>query len=89
MPFVMLRRDWPRSFRRTVCETKRGKLVDRVIEFDPGVPVDLTANEVESLRSDIGVSLMPVELDEKARPRVITDEVDVAEEAEVVAEATH
>ncbi len=51
----------------------------------PGVPVDLSAAEVEALRSDIGVVLVPVDFDEKNRPRVITDEV-LPEETEPVNE---
>lgn len=48
--------------------------------FTRGVPVELTPAEVESLRKDIGPALVPVEFDEKARPRVITDDVVPDEE---------
>lgn len=89
MPHVMLKRSWPGNFRRTVTEKVRGKDVSRTLEFSPGVPVDLSPAEVDLLRSDIGLALEPVDLDFKARPRVITDDVDVAEGAEIVAEATH
>ena len=75
MPFVMLKKNWPGNFRRTIKVGKKGKETEKVLEFTPGEPVELTAQEVEALRSDIGVSLQPVEFDEKARPRVITDEV--------------
>jgi hypothetical protein len=81
MPFVMLKKNWPANFRRTITTGKKGKETRRVFEFSPGVPVDLSAAEVEALRSDIGVALVPVDFDEKARPRVITDEV-VPEETE-------
>lgn len=77
----MLKKNWPGNFRRTIKTGKKGKEVESVLEFSPGVPVDLTPAEVEALRSDIGVALVPVDFDEKARPRVITDEV-VPEETE-------
>lgn len=80
MPFVMLKKTWPRNFRRTITTLKKGKETKRTLEFTPGVPVELTPAEVDALRSDIGVSLQPVEFDEKARPRVITDDV-VADES--------
>ncbi len=75
MPFVMLRSNWPNTFRRTV--TLKGQ--KQTLEFRPGVPVDLTPVEISALQPDIGIALMPVEFDEKARPRVITEDV-VAEE---------
>ena len=81
MPYVMLRKTWPGNFRRTITTKGRGgKQSKRTLEFTPGVPVDLTAEEAEELMPDIGVSLQPVELDEKARPRIITDAVTPADE---------
>lgn len=80
MPFVMLKKNWPGNFRRTITTGKKGKETKRVLEFTPGEPVELTPAEVDALRSDIGVALQPVEFDEKARPRVITDDV-VADES--------
>jgi hypothetical protein len=77
MPFVMLKRNWPGNFRRTITSGKKGKETKKVLEFSPGVPVELTPAEVEALRSDIGPALQPIEFDEKARPRVISDEVEV------------
>jgi len=81
MPFVMLKKDWPGNFRRTITTGKKGKETKHVLEFSPGIPVDLSAAEVEAIRPDIGIALLPVDFDEKARPRVITDEV-VPEETE-------
>lgn len=75
MPYVMLKTNWPGKFRRTITTGKKGKEVKRLLEFTPGEPVELSAAEVEALRSDIGPALQPVEFDEKARPRVITDDV--------------
>jgi hypothetical protein len=75
MPYVMLKKNWPGKFRRTITTRKKGKEVRRQLKFTPGEPVELTAAEVDALRSDIGPALQPVEFDEKARPRVITDDV--------------
>ena len=80
MPFVMLRPDRPGTFRRTITTGKKGREVKVTKVFARGVPVELTAAEVDALRSDIGPALVPVEFDAKARPRVITDDV-TAEEA--------
>jgi hypothetical protein len=76
MPEVMLPVSWPNTFRRTVA-AKHGK--SRVMEFQPGVPVDLKPNEVELLKADIGVALMPIHRDEKGRPRVIREDVEPVE----------
>jgi hypothetical protein len=51
------------------------------MEFEPGVPIDLNAAQIEAVKSDIGVALMPCDRDEKGRARLITDEVDVEQEA--------
>lgn len=82
MPSVMLKKNWPGNFRRTITTGKKGKETKRVLVFSPGVPVELTAAEIEAVRSDIGAALQPIEFDEKARPRVISDDVDVDESAE-------
>jgi hypothetical protein len=83
MPFVMLRANWPAAFRRTII-SGGGKVT---LEFKPGVPVDLTPSEISGVQADIGVALVPVEFDEKARPRVITDDVVIDDAAEVTPEA--
>jgi hypothetical protein len=88
MPYVMLQKTWPGNFRRTITTKSRGgKEARRTLEFIPGVPVDLTGDEVSALMPDIGVSLLPIELDEKARPRIIEDAVDI-DQSEVVQNAT-
>ena len=83
MPFVMLRSPWPGTFRRAIMDGGS----KRTLEFKPAVPVDLTPFEIEQLKSDIGLALVPVEFDEKARPRVITDDVVADEAAELTATA--
>ncbi len=76
----MLKPNWPGNFRRTIKTGKKGKEVARLVEFTANTPVELTAAEIEAIKSDIGAALVPIEFDEKARPRVITDDVSVAEE---------
>tara|TARA_R110000868_G_C10532668_1_gene734178 strand:+ start:84 stop:353 length:270 start_codon:yes stop_codon:yes gene_type:complete len=84
----MLRKSWPGNFRRTLTTKGRGgKESKRTLEFVPGVAVDLTSDEVLALMPDIGVALLPIELDEKARPRIIEDAVAV-DQSEVVRDAT-
>lgn len=75
----MLRRDWPSEFNRTITVRHKGKDLRQQMVFSPGVAVDLTPAEIEALRGDIGIALQPVELDDKARPRIITDEVSLDE----------
>lgn len=79
----MLKRDWPNSFCRTITV---GKTKTR-IKFEPGQPVDLNSKQIEALRADIGVALMPCDRDEKGRSRVIGDEVDA--ESEAIAEESN
>lgn len=72
MPEVMLKRDWPNSFNRTITI---GKNKTR-LRFEPGEPVELNSKQIEALKPDIGVALMPCERDSKGRTRLIGDEVD-------------
>lgn len=79
MPQVMLKRDWPGSFRRTVTTKIKGRDFTKALEFSPGVAVELTVAEVEAVRGDIGVSLLPIDMDAKNRPRIISDDVEPVE----------
>lgn len=79
MPEVMLKRDWPGQFRRTV---RIGKKTPEVLVFTPGEAVELDAKQLDAVKADIGVCLMPVERDAKNRPRIITDEVETEETEE-------
>lgn len=71
MPELMLKRDWPSTFRRTVASGKK----TQVLTFAPGEPVEVDARQIEALRPDIGVCLVPVERDAKGKIRTITDDV--------------
>jgi hypothetical protein len=75
----MLKPGWPGNFARTITTKVKGKELTERLVFTPGVPVNLSQAQVEKLMPDIGVSLQPIEMDEKARPRIITDEVSVDE----------
>lgn len=79
MPLVMLRKDWPNEFRRTV---KLSEKRSETLVFAPGKPVDLNAKQIEGVKADLGKCLQPVELDSKGKIRVITDDV-VAESSNV------
>ena len=83
MAHVMLKRDWPGKFRRTIRSGRDGRGKPVLLEFEPGVPVDLKAHEIKQLEPEIGVCLEPVEMDDKQRPRIITDEVEAAEDVTV------
>lgn len=72
MPEVMLRRDWPNTFRRTIVS---GKKTTR-LAFVSGQPVELNAAQIEALKADIGVALIPCERDKKGKCRMITDDVE-------------
>lgn len=76
MPFVMLKPSWPATFRRTVAIGAKKK----TLEFAANTPVELSAAEVDAVASDIGKALVPIEFDEKARPRVITEDVIAEDE---------
>ena len=71
MPLVMLRRDWPANFRRTVTIGKKSMSY----EFVPGIPVELDGRTIEAMKRDIGKALLPCEVDERGLARVITDDV--------------
>lgn len=75
MPEVMLPHSWPNRFRRTVTP-KSGK--PKVLEFVPGVPVDLRPSDVELLKHDIGQGrpLQPVFRDARGKARVLVEPVD-------------
>lgn len=70
--FVMLQKAWPGSFGRTV--TVAGE--KRRLVFEPGDPVDLSAEELAGVRGDLGKALLAVELDERGKPHPIDADVD-------------
>lgn len=84
MPHVMLKRNWPGVFRRTI-ETRKGE--PETLEFKPGVPVNLTARQVKLLTKEIGTAIFPVEMDPKERPKAILEDV-VPEEPKNESEQT-
>lgn len=61
------------AFRRTMRDAEGKPLKDdrgseRVLNFAPGHVVDLSAEEVEAVRDDIGPALQIAKLDEKEKP---------------------
>jgi len=77
MPLVMLRPGWPSSqFNRTIrvfsgVGKKRTLKSERVVQFHAKIPVEVNAEELAALASDIGTALFECELDEKSRPRLV------------------
>lgn len=72
---IMLKPNWPGSFRRTVGTGEQAK----VLNFKAGEPVEVTADELKALKGDLGVALFEIERDEKGRPRFI-ESVEVTED---------
>lgn len=68
MPHVMLKPGWPGTFHRTLRTPAGGS---RAVEFGAGQPIELSDAEVASVLPDLGRALVPVNLDEKGRPRVV------------------
>jgi hypothetical protein len=64
---IMLKPNWPGIFHRTVGTGEQAKR----LEFAPGEPVEVDADQFKALKADIGVSLFEIERDEKGRPRYI------------------
>jgi hypothetical protein len=85
MPYVILKRNWPGVFRRTV-QDKKGK--PETLVFEPGVPVNLTPSQVNLLSKEIGTAIVPVEMDPKKRPKLILEDVAPAEQTENESPAT-
>jgi hypothetical protein len=80
MPEVMLAPEWQNKFRRTL---QLGKGRSRVMEFEPGVPVELSANEIDLLKSDIGKALHPVMRSASGKPKVLSENDVASEETDV------
>lgn len=92
MPLVMLRPNWPsKQFHRTIrtysgVGKKRTLKSERVVQFTAAKPVEVSDDELETLRSDIGVALFECELDEKSRPRLVESVPPPAEATTATAE---
>lgn len=69
MPLVMLKRNWPSHFRRTLRAPDGS--VSRVLEFAPGEMHDVTAEELAQLADDLGAALQPCQADDKGRPKPV------------------
>lgn len=80
---LALRPDWPaETFRRTIEAGKKR----RTLVFRRSEPQELSEAEVRALRSDIGLSLVEIERDEKNRVRYVervTDKEPAANVAHV------
>lgn len=66
--FVMLKRNWPGPFRRSVRD-EDGNVV-RLLTFAPGEAVKLQGeDEIDAVAADIGNALIEVGLDGRLRPK--------------------
>lgn len=75
---VMLKRDWPGKFHRSVFEKtvdkSTGKTVEKFIKqlvFEPGIPLQLDAQEYKSVKDDINKALVEVSVDAQGIARVV------------------
>ena len=88
---VVLSSGWPGSFHRTMRDQQGNTVNDeagnpRVLTFTPGAPVELTADELESVRDDVGKALHFAKLDSgKPSPKLDREATDkfVKETAEL------
>ena len=69
MTEVMLRPDWPASFRRTVRVGKKGE--PKTLIFLPNTPTQLSDDEFLAIAQDVGVAVFEIERDAKGRPRYV------------------
>ncbi len=63
MPLVMLKKDWPGTFRRSIRDDK-GKIIS-TLEFNPGEPVDISYDQLPAIEKDMFHALLPVTVDAK------------------------
>ena len=83
---VMLRRDWPGTFSRSVREKKDPKKIKKTLSFEPGIPLELTDTELKLVEKQIGVNLFVVEIDESGRARQVISDKEREEAALAMAE---
>lgn len=85
MPIVMLKRNWPGNFRRSV-RTVSGELV-RVIELEPGGTATVsTEDELRAVAQDIGAALVEVKFSEEAGKFVNLEKSEIAKAADELRE---
>ena len=65
MAWVMLRRDWPANFRRTIRDDNGLEL--GVMHFVPGEPVEVEGDQLKGIRKDIGAALVWCQLTPEGR----------------------
>lgn len=68
MPEVMLRPNWPGRFNRTI---RIAGSEPRFVTFEPGVPVEVSCEELAFLKPDIEKAIFEIERDEKNRARFV------------------
>jgi len=82
--YLMLPQNWGGEFRRTIRD-EDGKPVqengaDRVLKFQPGKPIEVSAEDLETIRSDVGTALHFAKVEtrkgEKGTEEVLGSKID-------------
>ena len=84
MPLVMLKKDWPGTFRRNVRNTAGA--VTETLTFEPGVPEEVPYDKLPVIAGDLFKSLFPITLN-NGKPVEIEESV-FREEIETTPEVT-
>lgn len=84
---IMLKRDWQGKFRRSVRDEK-GEILE-TLTFEPGVPLELNAEQYKAVKDDIGKALQEVDVDAAGRARVVMSDKEREELLLANAEVGH
>lgn len=80
MPLLLLKPTWPANrFQRTVVlkrDKKRQPIETKVFVFSKSDPVEVTADELAMIASDVGNAVFEVEYDQKNRVRYLAPKED-------------
>lgn len=84
MPLVMLKKDWPGTFRRNVRDAAGA--ITETLKFEPGVPEEVPYDKLPAIAGDLFKSLFPITLN-NGKPVEIEESV-FREEIETTPEVT-
>jgi len=83
MPLVMLKKEWPNSFRRNIRDD-RGAICE-TLEFKPGQPTEVDYGKIPAIAGDLFHALLPVTVTSNGKVHPI-DEATFREEIETTPE---
>ena len=69
---VMVSPEWPGAFTRVTKRSPSGEIQAKIV-FQQRTPYELSGDDLEAIRGDIGKALVIVDPDPKGRPRVDID----------------